>query len=199
MDLLKLPSSFEKTIARDIARTYPKHEMFKVTWGEGQENLYNVAKAYSVYDRDVGYCQGSSFIIGLLLMHMPEEDAFEVFARLMVSSSYNLRELFKPSMAALGLRLFQLEHLIMDHLPEIHSTFSCLGIELSMFASSWFLAMFATTLPLDLVKRSFDALLCFGEEVIFRLGLALLKVNADVILSLDMDSMVQYLQVSAFA
>lgn len=40
-------------------------------------------KAYSLHDREVGYCQGSAFIVGLLLMQMPEEEAFAVLVKLM--------------------------------------------------------------------------------------------------------------------
>ncbi|KAK3510591.1 hypothetical protein QTP70_011795 [Hemibagrus guttatus] len=67
-------------------------------------------KAYSLVDREVGYCQGSAFIVGLLLMQMPEEEAFCVFVRLM--QEYRLRELFKPSMAELGLCIYQFEYLL---------------------------------------------------------------------------------------
>ena len=56
------------TIRRDIARTYPEHDFFKKKDGVGQEALFNVMKAYSIHDREVGYCQGSAFIVGLLLM-----------------------------------------------------------------------------------------------------------------------------------
>lgn len=35
-----------------------------------QEALFNVMKAYSLHDREVGYCQGSGFIVGLLLMQV---------------------------------------------------------------------------------------------------------------------------------
>ena len=41
---------------------------------------------------------------------MPEEDAFCVFVRLMYD--YKLRDLFKPSMADLGLCFYQLERLV---------------------------------------------------------------------------------------
>ena len=41
---------------------------------------------------------------------MPEEEAFAVLVKIMYA--YNLRELFKPSMAELGLRMFQLESMI---------------------------------------------------------------------------------------
>ena len=59
-----------QVIRRDIARTYPEHEFFKKKDGVGQESLFNVMKAYSIHDREVGYCQGSAFIVGLLLMQV---------------------------------------------------------------------------------------------------------------------------------
>lgn len=59
-----------QVIRRDIARTYPEHEFFKEKDGLGQESLFNVMKAYSLHDREVGYCQGSAFIVGLLLMQV---------------------------------------------------------------------------------------------------------------------------------
>jgi hypothetical protein len=70
VELLKLPSNYEKMIIRDLARTFPKHEFFKNSNGLGQESLFNVMKAYSLYDVEVGYCQGLSFIVGTLLLNV---------------------------------------------------------------------------------------------------------------------------------
>ena len=70
--LLRTQSACEKVIRRDIARTYPEHDFFKKKGGVGQESLFNVMKAYSIHDREVGYCQGSAFIVGLLLMEVRE-------------------------------------------------------------------------------------------------------------------------------
>ncbi|MEE6528592.1 hypothetical protein FKM82_031092, partial [Ascaphus truei] len=67
-ELLRMSSPCEKLIRRDIARTYPEHDFFKGQDSMGQEGLFNVMKAYSLVDREVGYCQGSAFIVGLLLM-----------------------------------------------------------------------------------------------------------------------------------
>ncbi|KAL7984917.1 hypothetical protein Chor_003487 [Crotalus horridus] len=73
-EFLKMTSPCEKLIRRDIARTYPEHDFFKEKDSLGQEVLFNVMKAYSLVDREVGYCQGSAFIVGLLLMQeqLPE-------------------------------------------------------------------------------------------------------------------------------
>ncbi|MGH0157682.1 UNVERIFIED_CONTAM: hypothetical protein FKN15_057643 [Acipenser sinensis] len=76
-ELLKMTSPCEKLIRRDIARTYPEHEFFKEKDSLGQEVLFNVMKAYSLVDREVGYCQGSAFIVGLLLMqNMPIKEQY---------------------------------------------------------------------------------------------------------------------------
>lgn len=68
--IFQAKSACEKVIRRDIARTYPEHDFFKEKDGLGQESLFNVMKAYSLHDREVGYCQGSAFIVGLLLMQV---------------------------------------------------------------------------------------------------------------------------------
>lgn len=70
INLLKLQSPYDKMIQRDLARTFPGHTYFKESDGQGQEGLYNVVRAYSLYDRDVGYCQGLAFIVGPMLLNV---------------------------------------------------------------------------------------------------------------------------------
>ncbi len=60
----------EKVIFRDIHRTFPAHEFFREAGGAGQESLFRISKAYSVYDSEVGYCQGQSFLIAALLLQV---------------------------------------------------------------------------------------------------------------------------------
>ncbi|KAG7488240.1 hypothetical protein MATL_G00032340 [Megalops atlanticus] len=191
-ELLKMTSPCEKLIRRDIARTYPEHEFFKEKDSLGQEVLFNVMKAYSLVDREVGYCQGSAFIVGLLLMQMPEEEAFCVFVQLM--QDYRLRELFKPSMAELGLCMYQFECLIQEQLPELHLHFQAQSFHTSMYASSWFLTIFLTTFHLPVAMRIFDVFMCEGLEIVFRVGLAILQMNQAELMQLDMEGMLQHFQ-----
>ncbi|XP_074710740.1 EVI5-like protein isoform X3 [Strix uralensis] len=191
-ELLKMSSPCEKLIRRDIARTYPEHEFFKGQDSLGQEVLFNVMKAYSLVDREVGYCQGSAFIVGLLLMQMPEEEAFCVFVRLM--QEYRLRELFKPSMAELGLCIYQFEYMLQEQLPELNIHFRSQSFLTSMYASSWFLTLFLTTFPLPVATRIFDIFMYEGLEIVFRVGMALLQFNQAELVQLDMEGMSQYFQ-----
>lgn len=43
---------------------------FSTLLATGQDALFKVSKAYAVYDSEVGYCQGLSFIAASLLLHV---------------------------------------------------------------------------------------------------------------------------------
>ena len=51
------------------ARTFPDNDYFKAQ-GEGQVALFNLLKAYSNFDFELGYCQGMAFVAGLLLLQV---------------------------------------------------------------------------------------------------------------------------------
>lgn len=68
--LITRETTCEGVIRRDINRTFPGHKFFKDSGGFGQDALYKVCKAYAVYDTEVGYCQGLSFIAASLLLHV---------------------------------------------------------------------------------------------------------------------------------
>ncbi|KAF6021285.1 EVI5L [Bugula neritina] len=185
-------SACEKVIRRDIARTYPEHKFFMEKDGQGQESLFNVMKAYSLHDREVGYCQGSGFIVGLLLMLMPEEETFSVFIQIMME--YKMRNLFKPGMAELGSCMYQLEYLIQSHSPPLYQHFQAQSFHTSMYASSWFLTLFTTQLPLHVCFRIMDIFLFEGMEIVFRIGVALLLLGEADLLCMDMEGMLMYFQ-----
>lgn len=190
--LIRSNSACERMIKRDIARTFPDHSFFKDKDGIGQGTLFNVIKAYSIWDKEVGYCQGSAFIVGILLMQMPEEDAFCVFVKLM--QDYRMREIFKPTMAELGLCIFQLESMLQEILPLLYSHFQAQGFHTAMYASSWFLTLFASVFPLNASFRIMDVFICEGREGLFRVILAMLTLGQEEILELDMEGMLKYFQ-----
>jgi len=185
-------SSCEKIIKRDITRTFPEIDYFKDERGPGQGALFNVMKAYSIHDPEVGYCQGSAFLVGVLLLNMPEEDAFLVLVRMM--EDYRLREIYKPTMAELGLCMYQLESLVQELLPELSRHFESQNFHTSMYASSWFLTLFTSSLPLSLASRVIDTFLSEGMEMMFRISIAILVICKEELLKLDMEGLLKYFQ-----
>jgi len=49
-----------------------------------KKNLFNVLKAYGIHDPEVAYCQGTNYIVALLLYHLDSERlVFWVFNQIM--------------------------------------------------------------------------------------------------------------------
>ncbi|XP_015725051.1 rab GTPase-activating protein 1-like isoform X2 [Coturnix japonica] len=191
--LITMDSAQENVITRDIHRTFPAHDYFKDTEGDGQESLYKICKAYSVYDEDIGYCQGQSFLAAVLLLHMPEEQAFCVFVKIMYD--YGLRDLYRNNFEDLHCKFFQLEKLMQEQLPDLHSHFSDLNLEAHMYASQWFLTLFTAKFPLCMVFHIIDLLLCEGMNVIFHVALALLKTSKEDLLQADFEGALKFFRV----
>lgn len=74
-------SPYEGIIGKDLGRSFPGVDMFRDPEGEGQRNLGRVLKCFSLYDQKIGYCQGLAFLVGPLLMHMSDKEAFCVLVR----------------------------------------------------------------------------------------------------------------------
>uniref|UniRef100_A0A1A9Z3C5 Rab-GAP TBC domain-containing protein n=1 Tax=Glossina pallidipes TaxID=7398 RepID=A0A1A9Z3C5_GLOPL len=192
--LITKETKCETVIQRDIHRTFPAHKCFKESGGSGQDSLFKVSKAYAVYDKEVGYCQGLSFIAASLLLHMPEEDAFCVLVSLMYD--YGLRDLYKQGFEVLYLRLYQLERLIKDHLPKLHEHFVACGIETHMYASQWFLTLFTARFPLCFVFHVLDVFLLDGLPLLFQVAITLLSICENDLRQLDFEGILKYFRVT---
>ncbi|PNF22091.1 hypothetical protein B7P43_G08891 [Cryptotermes secundus] len=192
--LITKDSSCEDVIQRDINRTFPAHDFFKEAGGLGQDSLYRISKAYAVHDSEVGYCQGLSFLAATLLLHMPEEQAFCILVKLMYD--YGLRDLYKDGFESLYVRLYQLNRLMQEQLPQLWQHFSEKGVESHMFASQWFLTLFTARFPLYFVFRIIDVFLLQGIDTLFQVALALLMMCKRELLQLDFESILKYFRVT---
>jgi len=175
-------SPWEKLIGKDVGRSFPGVDMFRDPNGEGQIMLGKVLGAYSLWDGEIGYCQGLGFVVGPLIMHMSDKDAFCVLVKLM--QSYDIRNCFLPDLSGLHLRIYQLQNLLKQHLPDLTAHLEKLKVE-PLYVSQWFLSFFGVNCPLPMLIRIYDILLTEGvSETLMRVALSLMRRNEKKILSL---------------
>ncbi|XP_058049903.1 TBC1 domain family member 1 isoform X4 [Ahaetulla prasina] len=179
-ELLKQLTSQQHAILIDLGRTFPTHPYFSSQLGAGQLSLYNILKAYSLLDQEVGYCQGLSFVAGVLLLHMSEEEAFKMLKFLMFDMG--LRKQYRPDMTILQIQMYQLSRLLHDYHKDLYDHFEANEISPSLYAAPWFLTLFASQFPLGFVARVFDLMFLQGPEVIFKVALSLLGSHKPLIL-----------------
>uniref|UniRef100_A0A8C7W359 TBC1 domain family member 4 n=1 Tax=Oncorhynchus mykiss TaxID=8022 RepID=A0A8C7W359_ONCMY len=192
-DLLKQLTAQQHSILVDLGRTFPTHQYFSAQLGAGQLSLYNLLKAYSLLDTEVGYCQGISFVAGILLLHMSEDQAFDMLKFLMYDLGF--RRQYRPDMTSLQIQMYQLSRLLHDYHRELYNHLEEHEICPSLYAAPWFLTLFASQFPLGFVARIFDILFAQGSEVIFKVALCLLSSHEGEIVECDsFETIVDYLK-----
>uniref|UniRef100_A0A803W3I9 TBC1 domain family member 4 n=1 Tax=Ficedula albicollis TaxID=59894 RepID=A0A803W3I9_FICAL len=172
-ELLKQLTAQQHAILVDLGRTFPTHPYFSTHLGAGQLSLFNLLKAYSLLDKEVGYCQGISFVAGVLLLHMSEEQAFEMLKFLMYDLGF--RKQYRPDMMSLQIQMYQLSRLLHDYHRDLYNHLEENEISPSLYAAPWFLTLFASQFSLGFVARVFDIIFLQGTEVIFKVALSLLS------------------------
>ncbi|KAJ0168498.1 GTPase-activating protein GYP5 [Colletotrichum tanaceti] len=185
----------DKTIRRDLgART----SFSKYAAAAGlQEGLFGVCKAYALFDEAVGYAQGMNFLIMPLLFNMSEEEAFCLLVRLM--NHYHLRDLFIQDMPGLHKNLYIFERLLEDFEPALYCHLRRRSISPHLYATQWFLTLFAYRFPLQLVLRIYDLILSEGLSAILRFGIVLMQKNVANLLAIsDMQQLTVFLKDKLF-
>ncbi|XP_072039831.1 LOW QUALITY PROTEIN: TBC1 domain family member 1-like [Amphiura filiformis] len=181
VELLKRLTTHQHSILIDLGRTFPTHAYFANPLGRGQLSLFNLLKAFSLLDEEVGYCQGLSFVAGVLLMHLDEEDAFEMLVYLMFGLGF--RRQYRPDMTSLQIQMYQLERLLHDHHRRLHDHLQINDIAPSLYAAPWFLTIFASQFPLGFVSKVFDLIFLQGFDVIFKVALLILGIHEELLLA----------------
>uniref|UniRef100_A0A669B103 Rab GTPase-activating protein 1 n=1 Tax=Oreochromis niloticus TaxID=8128 RepID=A0A669B103_ORENI len=151
--LITKESPQDSAITRDINRTFPAHDYFKDTGGDGQDSLYKICKV-----RHLTHKKEVNFFSEVSRGHYPEEQAFSVLVKIMFD--YGLRDLFKQNFEDLHCKFFQLERLMQEYIPDLYNHFLNVGLEAHMYASQWFLTLFTAKFPLYMVFHIIDLLLC---------------------------------------
>ncbi|KAH8899656.1 RabGAP/TBC [Thozetella sp. PMI_491] len=193
-DLVML-QKLEKVIRRDLG-TRTSYSKFAAAQGL-QEGLFGVCKAYALFDEGVGYAQGMNFLVMPLLFNMPEEEAFGILVRLM--NHYQLRDLFIQDMPGLHMHLYQFERLLEDLEPALYCHLHRRSISPHLYATQWFLTLFAYRFPLQLVLRIYDLIFSEGLSAILKFGIVLMQKNATTLLGMsDMGQLTNFLKDRVF-
>ncbi|XP_069688329.1 USP6 N-terminal-like protein isoform X2 [Periplaneta americana] len=184
-----------RQIDLDVNRTYRDHIMFRERYGLKQQALFNVLGAYSVYNLDIGYCQGMSQIAALLLMYLNEEDAFWALSVLVSDKKYSMHGFFIPGFPKL-LRYQEHHDKIMNKfLPKLKKHLDRNGVDTGIYTLKWFFQCFLDRIPFTLTLRVWDVYLLEGERVLTGMAYNLLKMHRRALSRLGMDEILQYLQV----
>ncbi|KAK7345621.1 hypothetical protein VNO77_16228 [Canavalia gladiata] len=162
---------WKKQIEKDIPRTFPGHPALDEN---GRSSLRRLLTAYARHNPSVGYCQAMNFFAGLLLLLMPEENAFWAFVGIIDDyfEGYYTEEMIESQVDQLVF-----EELMRERFPKLVNHLDYLGVQVAWISGPWFLSIFVNIIPWESVLRVWDVLLFEGNRVmLFRTALALMEL-----------------------
>ncbi|XP_053924217.1 USP6 N-terminal-like protein isoform X2 [Cuculus canorus] len=183
-----------RQIDLDVNRTYRDHIMFRDRYGVKQQSLFHVLAAYSIYNTEVGYCQGMSQITALLLMYMNEEDAFWALVKLLSGPKHAMHGFFIPGFPKL-LR-FQEHHdkILKKFLSKLKQHLDSHDMSTSFYTTKWFFQCFLDRTPFTLSLRIWDIYILEGERILTAMSYTILKLHRKHLMKLQMEELVEFLQ-----
>lgn len=160
--------------------------------------LYNVLKAYSIYRRDVGYCQGMASLAGLCLMYLEEEDAFWMLEILLrgYGDRIGLQGLYLTDMPLAWEFLHVYKLLLTQFCPKLAQHLDAEGVNVTSYAFRWLTTRF-DNFPQGLYIRIFDIFLHEGMKIIYRVAIWLLQSRQKTLLKLRMEEITEILMMLA--
>ncbi|CAI0411595.1 unnamed protein product [Linum tenue] len=158
-------------IEKDLPRTFPGHPALD---NDGRNALRRLLTAYARHNPSVGYCQAMNFFAALLLLLMPEENAFWTLMGILDDyfDGYYSEEMIESQVDQL---IF--EELVRERFPKLVNHLDYLGVQVAWVTGPWFLSIFMNMLPWESVLRVWDVLLFEGNRVmLIRTALALMDL-----------------------
>ncbi|XP_059062317.1 USP6 N-terminal-like protein isoform X2 [Achroia grisella] len=198
-EMLKLAKHWStdvRQIDSDVNRQFREHQFYRERYSEKQCSLFNVLCAYSMYNSEVGYCQGMSGLAGVLLMYMDEEDAFWALVVLLSDKKYVMHGLYVEGFPKLTRFLEHHDKILTKFMPKLKHHFDKFGLDAILYSLKWFFVCFVERVPFSLCLRVWDIYLLDGERVITAMAYTILKLHKKAIMKLnDMDLIVNFIQV----
>ncbi|MCD7452816.1 hypothetical protein HAX54_018257 [Datura stramonium] len=173
-----VPDKLRKQIEKDLPRTFPGHPALDE---KGRNSLRRVLIAYARHNPDVGYCQAMNFFAGILLLMMPEENAFWALVGL-IDEYFD--GCYSQEMVESQVDQLVFEELVRERFPKLVNHLDYLGMQVAWISGPWFLSIYVNVLPWESVLRVWDVLLFEGNRVmLFRTGLALMELYGPAVVT----------------
>lgn len=170
-------------IEKDLNRSLPEYPAYQED-NIGIGALRRVLTAYSWKDPELGYCQAMNIVVAALLIYTSEEQSFWLLHTLCTEM---LPGYYSTTMYGTLLDQRVFESLVEQTMPILWVHLQRSDLQLSLVSLPWFLSLYINSMPLVLAFRVLDCFFLEGPRVLFQVGLAILKINGEALLSVSDD------------
>ena len=162
-----------------------KRSFYKITT-ISKEQIGNILRAYAVYNKEVGYCQGMNYIAGFILFITKDEtNAFAILAGII--EKFELNKVYGSNMELLRSKFYQMDRLMRIYLPNLFEYLRFENVTPTLYMTGWIITLFGITLddanlnidgeerPPNILIEIWDHFIASGWKSIFKASIFILK------------------------
>lgn len=176
----------DNQIVKDLHRTGYSN-MSGDSSEEGRMVLKRVLLAYARWNKEVGYCQGFNVLAALILEVAQNDEQLALKIMIYLVDGVLPESYFADNLRGLSVDMAVFRDLLRARLPELSKHFDTLQKQANdgaqahnyeppltnVFTMQWFLTLFSTCLPSNIVLRIWDSVFLDGSEILLRVALAI--------------------------
>ena len=183
---------YDKEISKDLLRTLPNDSTFQ-RGSSRYQKLFNILKAYSNYNNEIGYAQGMNFIVAKLIKFFDDEkESFiyldSIFNKLNMVEVLGIKNNLEKKMKIIH---FLLKTLCTDILFFLEKK----KINHEIFTAQWYITLFSKNFKYDnILMVIWNFAIIFGWKFIFLFSISVIVSFKDKYINLDLYDFTQYMK-----
>lgn len=200
-------------LRKDVPRSDPGNDDFKIDPDSGENALYNLLNAYGHFDSEIQYCQGMNIVVAWILKFMQvglgeyresgeevlkydEVNAFFIFVYMMKKLEY--RHVYDDTLSKLHEHLQIMEENLQTSFPEIYKHMTdVMMVNLDMIFTNIITTIFIADLQQvtpNISVHIFDIFLIDGESLVFNLLMQFIRMKENEILKKREEDLLMYMR-----
>ena len=189
---IKYSNKYDNDITKDLLRTFPNDSSFH-KGSECYKKLFNILKAYSNYNNEIGYAQGMNFIVAKIIIFFKNENKSFIYLDSLFNK-LNMESVIGVS-NNLENKMKILQFLLKKLCPDIIKYLERKKINHEIFTASWFITLFSKNFKYDnILIIIWNFSIIFGWKFIFLFSVSVIIIFKDKYFDLDLYGFTQYMK-----
>ena len=185
-------NKYDNDIIKDLLRTFPNDVSFH-KGSEYYNKLFNILKAYSNYNSEIGYAQGMNFIVAKLIIFFKNEKKSFIYLDSLFNK-LNMENVIGIS-NNLENKMKIVQFLLKKLCPDIIKYLERKKINHEIFTASWFITLFSKNFKFDnILMVIWNFSIIFGWKFIFLFSISVIIIFKDKYFDLDLYEFTQYMK-----
>ena len=192
LNYINSSNKYDNDIIKDLLRTFPNDSSF-YKGSESYFKLFNVLKAYSNYNKEIGYAQGMNFITAKIIIFFKNEKKSFLY----LDSLFNKLEMVNVIGISNNLekKMKIMQYLLKKLCPDVLQFLEKKKINHEIFSASWFITLFSKNFKYDnILLIIWNYSIIFGWKFIFLFSITVVIIFKDKYRNLDLYDFTQYMK-----